>query len=123
VGRQAFLVQLGEAGAQLAQFGLHARQRALGQHPVGEGQRLLGLVEAAVEEVVEAFGAEVLADRPIGKPVEIARHVQADATPRHQRDQVQAVQVQQLLQALRLRQLVDGQHVPQRPVIQRADSG
>lgn len=113
-------MQFSKTRTQLAQLGLHARERALGQHAVGKSQRFVGLAEAAAEEIVEALGMEELADRAIRQPVEIARHVQADAVARHQGDQVQAVQVQQLLQALGFAQPVHGQHVAQGPVIQGA---
>jgi hypothetical protein len=112
-------VEARELAPQPAQLDLELGLRGLRQHAVGEIERLLELVERPAQEFADSLRREVLLDRAVGQPVEVAARAAADALARQQFDDPHAIQDPQPLHDLALGQLVPADHVGERPVVQR----
>ena len=118
---QAFLVELGKAIAQLAQFGLQFGQRRFAQHAVGEAEGFVLAHERARQKLPHAHVFEKGLNRPLRQPVEIARDIQAHAVARQQVDQAQAIEPREAMDDLGFAHGVSRDDVVDRPMIERAD--
>ena len=114
-------MQIRKLLSQAAQFGLELRGGALCQHGVRKDIAALFVSKGVAEKITFSLRPEKPPDRTCRQPVEIAGNVNPHPVSRQQINQPQAIQAQQMLQALHLSQLVVVDNIVRRPVVQDAD--